>query len=83
MRRLLTVLRDLPVRPYACIIGEPTDMKVIVGHKGKMSLRCHVHGRECHSSLAPKGVNAVEYAAEVIARLQRHGPARRPRGPVR
>jgi acetylornithine deacetylase len=70
VRRLLTVLRDLPVRPCACIIGEPTDMKVMVGHKGKMSLRCHVHGRECHSSLAPEGVNAVEYAAEVIARLR-------------
>jgi acetylornithine deacetylase len=70
VRRLLTVLRDLPVRPYACIIGEPTDMKVMVGHKGKMSLRCHVHGRECHSSLAPEGVNAVEYAAEIIVRLR-------------
>ena len=70
VRRLLDMLRDLPIRPYACIIGEPTEMKVIVGHKGKMSLRCHVHGRECHSSLAPEGVNAVEYAAEVIAHLR-------------
>jgi acetylornithine deacetylase len=70
VRRLLTVLRDLPVRPYAAVVGEPTDMKVMVGHKGKMSMRCHVHGRECHSSLAPEGVNAVEYAAEVIVRLR-------------
>ena len=70
VRSLLKVLRDLPVRPFACIIGEPTDMKVMVGHKGKMSLRCHVHGRECHSSLAPEGVNAIEYAAAVIGRLR-------------
>jgi acetylornithine deacetylase len=70
VRRLLSVLRELPVRPFACIIGEPTAMKVMVGHKGKMSLRCHVHGRECHSSLAPEGVNAVEYAAAVICRLR-------------
>jgi acetylornithine deacetylase len=75
VRRLLPVLMALPVRPFACIIGEPTDMKVMVGHKGKMSLRCRVHGRECHSSLAPQGVNAVEYAAEVIAYLR--GMARR------
>src|SRR5450631_4018444 len=40
-----------------------------------MSLRCHVRGRECHSSLAPQGVNAVEYAAEVITYLR--GMARR------
>ena len=70
VRRLLDVLRDAPVRPLACIIGEPTEMKVIVGHKGKLSLRCRVRGRECHSSLAPQGVNAVEYAAEVIAHLR-------------
>ena len=75
VRRLLDMLRDAPVRPLACIIGEPTEMKVIVGHKGKMSLRCRVRGRECHSSLAPQGVNAVEYAAEVIAYMR--GMARR------
>jgi acetylornithine deacetylase len=75
VRRLLDMFRHMPIRPRACIIGEPTEMKVIVGHKGKMSLRCHVRGKECHSSLAPQGVNAVEYAAEVIAYLR--GMARR------
>ena len=41
-------------------------MKVIVGHKGKMSLRCHVHGlRMPFLAGARRGVNAVEYAAEV------------------
>ena len=48
-----------------------------IGHKGKKSVRCHVHGKECHSSLAPQGVNAVEYAAEVDRPSQGHGPARR------
>ncbi|HEX3066061.1 MAG TPA: acetylornithine deacetylase [Dongiaceae bacterium] len=75
VRRLLDMFRNMPIRPRACIIGEPTEMKVIVGHKGKMSLRCHVRGKECHSSLAPQGVNAVEYAAEVITHLK--GMARR------
>ena len=70
VRRLIDMLRHQPVRPFACIIGEPTEMKVMVGHKGKMSLRCRVHGRECHSSLAPQGVNAVEYAALLIGRLR-------------
>jgi len=71
VRRLLSVLGELPVRPFACIIGEPTEMKVMVGHKGKMSTRCRVRGRECHSSLAPEGVNAVEFAAEVISHLRK------------
>ena len=73
VRRALKVLQDLPVRPKGCIIGEPTMMQVAIAHKGKKSMRAHVHGKECHSSLAPKGVNAVEYAAEAIAYLRRMG----------
>jgi len=73
VRRALKVIADLPVRPKGCIIGEPTSMQVAIAHKGKKSVRAHVHGKECHSSLAPQGVNAVEYAAEAIAFLKRMG----------
>ena len=73
VRRALAVMKDMPLKPKGCIIGEPTLMKVATAHKGKKSLRCHVHGHECHSSLAPKGVNAIEYAAEVIAYLKSMG----------
>jgi acetylornithine deacetylase len=70
VRRLLDLLQDMPVKPRACIIGEPTEMKVTVGHKGKKSVRCHVRGLEAHSSLAPRAVNAVEMAAEVVVKLR-------------
>jgi acetylornithine deacetylase len=80
VRRLIADMAGLPFRPQLCIVGEPTGMKVIAGHKGKKSLRCHVHGKECHSALA-EGVNAVEAAAEVVAhikgmqrRIRRDGP---------
>jgi len=71
VRRLLDVLNGLPVKPAMCIIGEPTGMRVIVGHKGKRATRVHVSGLECHSSLAPQGVNAVDYAAELVVFLRR------------
>jgi acetylornithine deacetylase len=54
-------------RPAMCIVGEPTEMTVVIAHKGKKSLRCHVRGFEAHSSLSPHGVNAIEYASELIA----------------
>jgi acetylornithine deacetylase len=69
VRGLLAFLAGQPVKPAACIIGEPTSMKVITAHKGKLSLRCRVRGLEAHSSLAPKGVNAINAAARVIAKL--------------
>ena len=56
--------------PIACFVGEPTEMDVVIGHKGKRSFKVTVHGRTCHSSLAPLGVNAVEYAARVIAKIR-------------
>lgn len=69
------------VTPKLCIVGEPTSMKPITGHKGVCDYRCHIHGKECHSSLSPYGVNAVEYGAELVAhiksiarRLQKEGP---------
>ncbi len=81
VRRLIDRLADLPVRPAGCIIGEPTEMTVVRAHKGKLSYVCEVHGFECHSSIAHTGVNAVEYAAEIIALLRRMAGERRDRGP--
>ena len=70
VRRLLDKLNGLPVKPAMCIVGEPTNMGVVVGHKGKRSYIAHVRGLEAHSSLAPKGVNAIEYAAELVTHMK-------------
>ena len=71
VRSLVTKLADeIRPKPMMCIVGEPTSMQVVIGHKGKLSYKCIVRGLEAHSSLAPQGVNAVEYAAELIAYLK-------------
>ncbi len=69
------------VRPQACIVGEPTEMRPVVAHKGIDVIRCRVHGLAAHSSLTPQGCNAIEYAAKMICqirtladRLQLEGP---------
>jgi acetylornithine deacetylase len=81
VRRLLADLDAAGVKPEGCIVGEPTEMKVITGHKGKLSVNCRVHGLECHSALAPQGVNAVEAAAEAVAFLKGMARKRRREGP--
>ncbi|HEY1545866.1 MAG TPA: acetylornithine deacetylase, partial [Xanthobacteraceae bacterium] len=58
------------VKPAGCFVGEPSLMAVIVGHKSKRSLRVTVRGHTAHSSLAPQGVNAVEYAARLIVKIR-------------
>ena len=69
-RGIVAKLTERPAKPIACFVGEPTGMDVVIGHKAKRSLKVTVHGRTCHSSLAPLGVNAVEYAARVITKIR-------------
>lgn len=75
VRSLLAALSARPVKPLLCVIGEPTELKPMLGHKGKLAMRCDVHGAACHSAYAPQGVNAIEYAARLIAELGRLGEA--------
>ncbi|MBU2534473.1 MAG: M20/M25/M40 family metallo-hydrolase, partial [Alphaproteobacteria bacterium] len=51
------------------IIGEPTSMRVIEGHKGCHEYTTEFTGLEGHGSRPELGVNAVEYAARYIGRL--------------
>lgn len=62
-----------PVKPRACIVGEPTMMQVVLGHKTKRSIRVTVRGKTGHSSLAPDFVNAVEYAARLTVFISDRG----------
>jgi acetylornithine deacetylase len=71
VRPLLRELSQAPVKPLGCFVGEPTQMQIIIGHKGKHGVRATFRGKSCHSSLAPNGVNAVEYAAELITEIRR------------
>ena len=73
VRSVVAALAGMPVKPAMCIVGEPTDMKVVTAHKGKRAVDTRVRGLACHSSLAPSGVNAVEYAAELIAFMKGTG----------
>ncbi len=73
VRSLLDVLSRCPEKPDICLIGEPTELQPVIGHKGKLSVRCEVQGAACHSAYAPQGVNAIEYAAKLIHHLTKTG----------
>ncbi|RME16907.1 MAG: acetylornithine deacetylase [Alphaproteobacteria bacterium] len=64
-RMIAEMARTLP-RAAAAIIGEPSEMKVVNGHKGGIGIETHVRGFEVHSSLMHKGVSAVMEAARLV-----------------
>lgn len=80
VRRLLDVLEMAPLRPFLCVVGEPTLMQFAVGHKGKASYRTYCRGQEAHSSLAPRAINAIHLASDFMSslrdsqrRIEQHG----------
>ena len=66
---LAPILQARGVKPRVAIIGEPTLMRVIEGHKGCYEYSVHFTGLEGHGSAPDRGVNAVEYAVRYVARL--------------
>jgi len=66
---LIPQLLERGTRPAMAIIGEPTGMQVIEGHKGCCEYTTRFSGLEGHGSAPDQGVNAAEYAARYALRL--------------
>jgi acetylornithine deacetylase len=58
------------IQPEGCIVGEPTELRPVVAHKGIQLFRCRAQGRAAHSSLTHQGCNAIEYAAKLICYIR-------------
>lgn len=63
---LIGDLAALYPKPAAVIVGEPTSMKVISGHKGVATFTVTVTGREAHSSQPHRGVSANAEALKLM-----------------
>jgi acetylornithine deacetylase len=68
-RALIEDLASLGIRPSAVIIGEPTDMRIIEGHKGCFEYTTRFAGSGGHASQPDAGVNAIEFAMRYLERL--------------
>ena len=66
---LIEELKKKGIKDGICIIGEPTNMKIIDAHKGCYEYTTYFEGLAGHSSAPHKGVSAVEYAARYVNKL--------------
>jgi len=84
IQQMMDRLAPLMGTPRAAFVGEPTEMQVAIGHKGKAAFTAICRGQSGHSSLAPDFVNALHLAADFVTALrdvqdaQRQGGARDP-----
>ena len=82
-RSLIDELNKQGLKPAIAIIGEPTEMRIIEGHKGCCEYTTRFSGLAGHSSRPELGVNAAEYAVRYVTKLMelRHSlVARAPEG---
>jgi acetylornithine deacetylase len=70
VRHLLRALESWLPAPWLCIVGEPTLMQIGTGHKGKSAYRAVCCGQAGHSGLAPRFVNAIHMAADLVAAIR-------------
>ena len=68
-RHLAQVLKERALTPGVAIIGEPTEMRIIEGHKGCYEYSTHFEGMGGHGSAPDLGVNAVEMAVRYVSAL--------------
>jgi acetylornithine deacetylase len=66
---LVRELREAGPVPDIAIVGEPTGMQVIEGHKGCQEYSIHIRGRAGHGSNPGAGANAAETAARYVGHL--------------
>jgi acetylornithine deacetylase len=70
-RRLIEDMQLSGWTPDLCLVGEPSLLQPITGHKGRLALRVTVRGRGGHSSTPGKGVNALQAASEAVGWVSR------------
>ncbi len=80
-RLLIADLARTGLAPALCVVGEPSLMRPIVAHKGRLAAQATVHGRAGHSADPSRGVNAIHATAEAIGWLAAEARHRAQHGP--
>ncbi len=59
-------------RPDLCIVAEPTELDVVVAHRGASRWKIRTTGRACHSSDPSQGVNAIYKMGHILTALEEY-----------
>ncbi len=58
------------LRPDFVVLGEPSNLQVRLGHRGRLEMQVQVRGRAAHASAPELGSNAIHNAARLIFGLE-------------
>lgn len=64
------LFQEFSLKPDFVVICEPSENKIVLGHKGKAQVTLQTHGISAHGSAPEKGLNAIYEMAEIIQRVE-------------
>lgn len=67
----LHLIQEGGVRPDFVVLGEPTDLNVYRGHRGRVEMTITVKGRSAHAAHCEKGVSALYKAAPILLDIEK------------
>ncbi len=62
----------IPRRPDLAVVAEPTELDLVVAHKGVVRWRCHTAGRAAHSATPDAGESAIYRMARVVSAVEQY-----------
>lgn len=65
------LLEEKKFKPDAVVLGEPSELNLKLGQRGRFEISVRTRGKTCHSSMPERGVNAIYKMAPLIARLEK------------
>lgn len=68
--RGLLAFVDLDIPVAAAVVGEPTELGIVIAHKGCARFRVTTHGKAAHSSVPQEGNNAIYQMGHILRFVQ-------------
>ena len=69
-----TFMEERGIKPDYVVIGEPTNLQIVCGHRGRVGIVVTTYGRSCHASAPERGENAIYAAARIIFGIELLAP---------
>ncbi len=79
---LYHIIQNEKIKPAYVLLGEPTDLKVYRGQRGRMELKITATGKSAHGAHNQKGINAIYKMIPIVADIEKLDKKLKPRQPL-
>ena len=79
---LYHIIQNEGIKPDYVVLGEPTNLKVYRGQRGRMELKITATGKSAHGAHNQKGINAIYKMQPIIADIEKLDKKLKPKQPL-